>query len=83
MDSGDESYHYLISTELLEYVRDWSQFRPDGNQREARYKISDSISQIQLEWKWALKATQNKGKGLHKVFLTAVKDISQEFTPLG
>ena len=51
MDSGDESYHYLISKELLEYIRDGSQFRPDGNQREARYKISDSISQIQLEWK--------------------------------
>ena len=23
------------------------------------------------------------GKGLHKVFITVVKEISQEFTPLG
>ena len=26
---------------------------------------------------------QNVGKGLHKVFSTVVKDISQELTPLG
>ena len=36
-----------------------------------------------MEWKGALKATQNMGKGLHKVFKTVVKEISQEWTPLG
>ena len=30
-----------------------------------------------------LKATQNMGKGLHKVCKTFVKEISQEFPPLG
>ena len=39
--------------------------------------------QRQLEWKGALKATQSMGKGLHKVFSTVVKEISQEWTPLG
>ena len=31
----------------------------------------------------ALKSTQNMGKGLHKVFKTVVKDISQNLPPLG
>ena len=39
--------------------------------------------QRQSEWKGALKATQNMVKGLHKVFKTVVKEISQELTPLG
>ena len=83
MDSGDESDHYLISTKMLEDISDGSHTHQGVNRREARYKISDRISQIQLEWKGALKATQNKGKCLQKVFKTVVKDISQEFTPLG
>ena len=33
MDSGDESYHDLISTEMLEEIRDRSQSHPDVNQR--------------------------------------------------
>ena len=40
--------------------------------REARYKIRDRVRQIQSEWKGALKATQNMGKGLHKVLKTVV-----------
>ena len=36
-----------------------------------------------MEWKEALKATQTMGKGLHKVFKTVVKEISQELPPLG
>ena len=36
-----------------------------------------------MEWKGALKATLRMGKGLHKVFSTVVKYISQELTPLG
>ena len=83
INSGDESYHDLISTEMLEDICDWSQTHPNGNRREARYKIRDRIRQRQLEWKGALKDTQSMGKGLHKVFSTIVKDILQELTPLG
>ena len=75
--SGDESDHDLISTEMLEDIRDGSQTHPNFNRREARYKISDRIRQIQSEWKGALKATQRMGKGLHKVFLNVVKEILQ------
>ena len=82
MDSGYESDHYLISTEMLEDIHDGSQSHTRVNQREARYKIRDHISQRQSEWKGASKATQNMG-GLHKVFKTFVKDISQEFPSLG
>ena len=38
MDSGDESDHDLISTEMLEEIRDGSQTHPNVNRREARYK---------------------------------------------
>ena len=31
----------------------------------------------------SVKAMQNMGKGLHKVFKSVVKDISQDFPPLG
>ena len=53
------------------------------NKREAGYKIFDSIKRIQTERKWSLKATQNMGKGLHKVFKTVVKEISQDLPTLG
>ena len=39
--------------------------------------------QRQLEWKGALKSMRSMGKGLHKVFSTIAKEISQELTPLG
>ena len=45
MNSGDESDNYLISTEMLEDIRDRSQTHPNVNRREARYKIRDFISQ--------------------------------------
>ena len=83
MDSGDESDHDLISMEALENIRDGSQSHPNVNKREYRYKIRDCIRQRQPECKGALKATQNMGKGLHKVFKTFVKEISQDFPPLG
>ena len=68
---------------MLEDIRDGSQSLSIVNQREAYYKIHDRISQIQLECKGALKATRNRGNGLHKVFNTVVKDIFQELPPLG
>ena len=70
---GDKPDHDLISTEMLEDIRDGSQTNPNVNRREARYKISDCIRQRQLEWKGALKPTQIMGKGLHKVFSTVLK----------
>ena len=78
----DESDHDLISTEMLEDICDGSQTHPNVNRREARYKIRYRIRQRQSEWKGVLKATQSIGKGLHKVFSTVVKEISQELTPL-
>ena len=83
MDSGDESENDPISTEMLEVIRDGSESHPDINRREARYKICDIIKQRYSEWKGALKSTQNMGKGLHKVFKTVVKEISQYLPPLG
>ena len=47
MDSGDDSYHDLISTEMLEDVCEGSQSHPNVNRREARYKIRDHIRQRQ------------------------------------
>ena len=73
----------LISMEMLEDICYRSQTHPNVNRREACYKIRDLIMQGQLEWKGALKATQSMVKGLHKVFSTVVKDISQQLTPLG
>ena len=60
-----------------------SQTHPNVNRREAPYKIRDCIRQNQSKRKGALKGTRRMGKGLHKVFITVVKDISQKFTPLG
>ena len=56
VDSGDESDHDRISTEMLEDIRDGSQTHPNVNKREALYKIHDRIRQRQSEWKRALKA---------------------------
>ena len=81
--SAVESDHELISTDMLEDIRDRSQTHTNINRREACYKIHDRIRQRQSEWKVALKATQSMGKCLHKVFSTVVKDISQELTSLG
>ena len=57
MNYGDESDHDLISTEMLEDIRDGSQTHPNVNIIEARYKIRDLIRQRQSEWKGALRAT--------------------------
>ena len=83
INSGDESDHDLISTEMLEDICAGSQTHPNINRREERYKIRDRISQRQSEWKGALKAMRSIGKGLHKVFSTVAEEISQELTPLG
>ena len=68
---------------MLEDICDGSQSHPNFNRREARYKIRGFIKQRQSKWKGVLKAMQNMGKCLHKVFKTVGKDILQELTPLG
>ena len=73
INSGDESDHDLISTEMLEEICDGSQTHQNINRRESRYKIRDRIRQRQSEWKGVLKATGITGKGLHKVFSRVVK----------
>ena len=45
INSGDESDHDLISTDMLEDICDGSQTNPNINRREARYKICDRIRQ--------------------------------------
>ena len=81
MDFVDDSDHDIISTEMLEDIRDGSQTHPNVDRREAGYKIRDRIRQIQSEWKGALKSTRNMGKHLHKVFKTVVQGISQDLPP--
>ena len=76
LDSNDKSDHDLISTEMLEDIRDGSQTHPNVNKRKARYKICERNRQKESQCKGALKATRSMGKGLHKVFSTIVKDIS-------
>ena len=50
INSGDESDHDLISTDMLEDICDRSQTHQNVNRREARYKIRDCIRQRQSEW---------------------------------
>ena len=83
INSNEKSDHDLIFTETLEEIGDKSQIHPTINKREARCKICDRIKQMQSEWKVALKATRNMGKGLNKVFSTIVSEILQELTNLG
>ena len=45
INSGDESDHDLISTEMSEDICDVSQTHHNVNRREARYKIIDRIMQ--------------------------------------
>ena len=71
-----------MSSQMLEDISDGSQTHPNVNRREVHYKIRDRIGQRQSEWKGALKYMRSMGKGLHKLFSTVVKDISQELTPL-
>ena len=83
IDSNENSDHDLISTDMLEDIRDRSQTHPTVNKREARYEIRDHIRRKESQWKGALKATRNMGKVLHKVFSTIVKEILQELETLG
>ena len=83
LDLNERSDHDLISTEMLEDIRDGSQTHPDVNKREARYKIHDRVRQKESQRKGALKATRNMGKGLHKASSTIENEIYQELATLG
>ena len=61
LDSSDESDNDLISTDMLQDIRDGSQTHPNVNRREARYKIRDNIRHRQSGWKIALKSKQSTG----------------------
>ena len=75
MDYGDESYDEPMYTDMLEDISDGIHYHPNVNRKEAHCKMIDHIIQIQPEWKGALKATQNMGKVLNKVFTNVVKEI--------
>ena len=83
MENADEKENFdddLISTELLQDIRDGTQTHPNIDKREARLKIRGRIKQKKLQSKGALRATHKMGKGLHKLFSTIVLEISQELT---
>ena len=71
-----------ITTETLEDICDGNQTHPTVNKWEAHCKIRDLIKQ-KNGMERSVRATHNMGKGLHKVFSTIVKEISQELTNLG
>ena len=83
MDSGDELDHGIISSKMLEDIRDGSQTHPYVNRREVSYKTVIVLVKYNRNGKERLKATQSRGKSLHQVFRNVVKEISQELTPLG
>ena len=79
MENLDETEKFddgLISTEILQDIRDGNQNHPKINKREARMEIRDRIKQNKSEWKGALRATHKMGEGLHRVFSTIVLEIS-------
>ena len=83
LDKKEKFNDNLISTETLHDIRDGNQIHPNIDKREARCTIRDHIKQKKPEWNGALKDTHKTRKGLHKVFNTTVKEISQEFTNFG
>ena len=80
IDSNEKSDHDLISTDMLEYICDGIQTNPSVTKRETRYEIRDIVRRTESQWKGALKYTRNTETGLHKIFCTIVKEISQEMT---
>ena len=49
LDSNEQSDHDLISTDMLEDIRDGSQTHPNFNKKEARYKIRGRVRQKELQ----------------------------------
>ena len=57
ISSGGESNDEPLSTDMLEYIFDGSQYHPSINRIKARYKIHGSFKQRQAEWKGVLLST--------------------------
>ena len=83
LDETEDFYEGLISTEMLQDIRDGNQNHPKINKREARMEICDRIFKNKSEWKGALKATHKMGKGLHRVFKAIVSEILQVLSNFG
>ena len=49
LDSNENSDYDLISTEMLEDIRDGSQNHTNVNRREAHYKIRDRVRKNELQ----------------------------------
>ena len=54
MSSGNESSAEPMSMNMLEYIRDRSQYHPSINKKEGRYKIYYCFKQSRAEWKEVL-----------------------------
>ena len=67
INSGDESDHDLISTEILEDIRDGSKIHPNIKRREARYKIRDRIRQKTTRMERSVKSYVKQGKSFTQV----------------
>ena len=67
LDKTEKFDDDLISKETLHDIRDGNQTHPKINKREARMEIRDRIKQNKSQWKGALRATHNMGKGLYRV----------------
>ena len=74
---GDDSDTEPISTNMIKDICDDIQSHPSINRREAYSRISDCIRRGQEERTGELKARQNMGKGLHKVFKSVFNEISK------
>ena len=83
MSSGDGSDDEPMSTDMLEDIRDGSQYHPIIHMREARYNICDRIKRGQAEYKVALLSTRNMDKGLHKVVKAVFNEIFQALPIIG
>ena len=62
LNSGDESDHDLISTEMLQDIYDGGQTHPNVNKREAHYKIRDLIRKKEIGMERRVKSYAKHGK---------------------
>ena len=59
IDSNETSDQDIISTEMLEDIRDGSHTHPTVNKMEACYEIRNRVRRKEPQWKGALKSTRN------------------------
>ena len=83
MSSDYKSIVEPMSTDMLEEIRDRSQYHLNINSRDAGYNIRYCFKQRRAEWKVALLYTQNMVKGLHMVFKDVFDELSEELPIFG